>query len=188
MEIKLEPFGLEDIPRLIEWVSTAEFLMQWSGPYFTHPLDQRQLENYLNSVQKNPLNRAIFRVRELDQGQIIGHIELNNIDWRNMAASVSKVLIGPDDFRGLGIGQKMMAELLNYAFGNLKLHRVDLKVFDDNHSAIQCYQQNGFVIEGHLRDFRKFGDTYKSSFLMSILETDWYRQKEALVKKEVNNE
>jgi RimJ/RimL family protein N-acetyltransferase len=173
MEIKLEPFGLDDIPRLMEWVTTAEFLMQWSGPYFTHPLDERQLVKYMNSVQNEPLNRAIFRVKELDQDKIIGHIELNNIDWQNRAATVSKVLIGPDEFRGLGIGQKMVAALLEYAFGELKLHRVDLKVFDDNQSAIKCYKQIGFLIEGHLRDFRKFGDSYKSSFLMSILETDW---------------
>jgi RimJ/RimL family protein N-acetyltransferase len=183
MEIQLEPFKLEDIARLIKWVSTAEFLMQWSGPYFTHPLDQEQLVNYLNSVQKDPLNRAIFRVKELNQNQIIGHIELNHIDWQSRAATVSKVLIGPDEFRGLGIGQKMVAALLEFAFGDLKLHRIDLKVFDDNHSAIKCYQQNGFMIEGHLRDFRKFGDTYKSSFLMSILESDWKKQNELLVKK-----
>jgi RimJ/RimL family protein N-acetyltransferase len=127
-------------------------------------------------VQKDPLNRAIFRVKELDQNRIIGHVELNNIDWKNRAATVSKVLIGPDEFRGMGIGQKMISKLLEYAFGDLKLHRIDLKVFDDNHSAIKCYQQNGFMVEGHLRDFRKFGDTYKSSLLMSILESDWQKQ------------
>jgi RimJ/RimL family protein N-acetyltransferase len=173
MDIQLEPFESEDIPRLMSWIPSAEFLMQWSGPYFTYPLTREQIVCYLNSVEKSPLNRAIYRVREMDKGQIIGHIELNNIDWRNLAASVSKVLIGVPEMRGLGIGHKMMAALLDYAFGDLHLHRLELKVFDDNTSAITCYQQNGFFIEGHLRDYRLFRNSYKSSYLMSILESDW---------------
>ncbi len=188
MAIRLEPFEAGDIPRLIGWIPSADFLMQWSGPFFTYPLTEGQLRRYLQSVEKSPLNRAIFRVRYLDKDRIVGHIELNNVDWRNLAATVSKVLVGPADMRGLGIGHQMVAHLLDYAFGDLKLHRVELKVFDDNISAIECYRQNGFMIEGHLRDFRKFRESYKSSYLMSILESDWQKLKAQPVQEEKQNE
>lgn len=188
MNVRLETFEEEDIPRLMGWITSEDFLMQWSGPYFTYPLDEDQLRKYLLTVVKEPLNRAIFRVRYLEEDRIIGHIELNNIDWRNKAATLSKVLLGPEDLRGRGIGCEMVAALLDYAFGELKLHRIDLRVFDDNKSAIRCYEDNGFVIEGHLRDYRLFRNSYKSSYLMSILETNWFAGRKKLELEIQNNE
>lgn len=172
-DIQLEPFESDDIPRLISWIPSEEFMIQWSGHYFLYPITREQVEAYLKSVEKSPPNRAIFRAREMDHGQIIGHIELNNIDWRNNGAAMSKVLIGSKEMRGCGAGHQMVSRLLEYAFGELHLHRVELRVFDDNPSAIRCYEQNGFVIEGHLRDYRKVRYSYNSSYLMSILEPDW---------------
>jgi RimJ/RimL family protein N-acetyltransferase len=181
MDIKIEPFELEDIPRLLGWINSEEFMMQWSGPYFSYPLDASQLEDYVRSAQEKPVKRVIFRVRDLSQDRIVGHIELNNIDWRNLAASISKVLVGPEDLRGTGIGKQMVSLLLEYAFSELSLHRIDLKVFDDNYSAIRCYEENGFIKEGHLRDFRKVGSKYRSSYLMSILESEWRAKKENIL-------
>lgn len=155
--------------------------MQWSGPYFTFPLDATQLEDYVLSAREKPAKRAIFRARDLVQDRIVGHIELNNIDWRNLAASISKVLVGSEDLRGSGIGKQMVSLLLDYAFSDLSLHRIDLKVFDDNFSAIRCYEENGFIKEGHLRDFRMVGDKFRSSYLMSILESEWREKKENIL-------
>ncbi len=67
----------------------------------------------------------------------------------------------------------MVARLLDIAFGEMGLHRLELRVFDFNQAAIHCYEKNGFTIEGHLRDYRRVNGAYWSSYLMSILETDW---------------
>jgi RimJ/RimL family protein N-acetyltransferase len=172
-DIRLEPFGREDIDRLLAWIPDADFLMQWAGPFFTPPLDRPQLEAYLASAQVSEPPRMIFRAAR--GGEVVGHIELNNIDRRNRAASVSKVLVRAD-LRGQGIGAWMVRRLAGIAFDEQRLHRLSLYVFDWNAGAIRCYEKIGFQREGHLRDYRRVGDGYWSSVLMALLEDDWRKR------------
>jgi RimJ/RimL family protein N-acetyltransferase len=173
MPVSLLPFERADFNRLISWVPSAEFLMLWSGPFFTYPLDEAQLENYYLSGQSDPTLCKIFKGLDTTTNQIIGHIELNNIDWRNLSASISKVLVGVPSEQNKGYGAQMMHEMIVLAFDDLHLHRLELRVFDFNHPAIRCYQKVGFQIEGHLRDYRKVEDSYWSSYLMRLLEPEW---------------
>lgn len=152
-------------------------MVQWSGPFFTYPLDEPQLETYLQTSYQNPPPRRIYKAVDLERGDVVGHIELNNIDRRNNTATLSKVLVGDPQLRGHGIGTMMARCLLAVAFDEMHLHRIDLHVFDWNTAAVKSYQKIGFIIEGHLRDYRKVGDTYWSSYLMSILQSDWQIQK-----------
>jgi hypothetical protein len=43
-EIALRPFARADFARLIGWIPSPEFLVQWSGPIFAWPLDEAQSE------------------------------------------------------------------------------------------------------------------------------------------------
>ncbi|MEJ5200790.1 MAG: GNAT family protein [Anaerolineales bacterium] len=173
MSVELKPFDRSDFGRLIRWIPNAEAMMMWCGPFFTFPLDVKQLEEYYQSGLINPPLRKIFKAVDAKTHEVIGHIELNNIDWRNLSATVSKVLIGEANWRGQGYGTQMVQQLLRIAFDELRLHRVSLYVFDFNQPAIACYKKAGFEIEGYLRDYRKVGETYWSSYLMAILESDW---------------
>jgi RimJ/RimL family protein N-acetyltransferase len=172
MTIILLPFERADFSRLIGWVPTAEFLMLWSGPFFTYPLNEAQLEAYYQSAQSAPLSRCIYKAVDTTENQVVGHIELNNLDWHNLSATVSKVLVGLKSEHNKGYGTQMIQTLVEIAFDQYGLHRLELRVFDFNKPAIRCYQKVGFQIEGHLRDYRKVGDAYWSSYLMSLLESD----------------
>jgi len=46
MNITLKEFKQEDYQDLIKWSVSPEFLLQWAGPIFTHPLTIKQLDNY----------------------------------------------------------------------------------------------------------------------------------------------
>jgi len=173
MEIVLSPFTKEDFDRLISWVPTEEFLMVWSGPFFTFPLNDTQLNTYLDSSLGPSPIRKIYKAVDKGGGDVIGHIELNNIAYRNSSASISKVLVGLPQKRGGGIGTQMVRQLLPIAFNELKLHRLYLYVFDFNSPALSCYRKLGFHQEGHIRDFRKVGERYWSSYLMSLLDYEW---------------
>lgn len=171
--IRLEPFTRADFQRLIHWVTDEEFMVLWSGVFFTFPVDERQLEASLaGTFGDHPVRKTYKAVMNIDN-QVVGHIELNNIDYRNKAAMLSKVLVGEPKLRGKGVGEAMVNQLMRIAFEDLKLHRVDLRVFDFNHSAVNCYLRCGFQKEGLIRDFRKVGDQYWNSYIMSILEDEW---------------
>jgi RimJ/RimL family protein N-acetyltransferase len=173
MRIVLKPFDRLDFSRLIGWVKSPEFLLQWAGPIFEYPLDSAQLAEYINGAEGDSAKRRIFKALRIDTNEVVGHIELNDIDEKNKSAALCRVLIGKPSLRGKGIGTQMVARLLAIGFEHFRLHRIDLVVFDFNTAAINCYKRVGFTIEGHLRDARRFGDQYWSLYQMSILAPEW---------------
>ncbi|QEL68777.1 MULTISPECIES: GNAT family protein [unclassified Bacillus cereus group] len=166
--IKLESFKKSDFKQLINWINSEEFLIQWSGNAFTFPLDQQQLEKYIESA-----NTLAFKVVDEETSDVIGHISLGQIDNINKSARIGKVLVGNTKMRGRSIGKHMMKAVLHIAFDELKLHRVTLGVYDFNTSAISCYEKIGFVKEGLLRESKRVGETYWNLWEMSMLEYEW---------------
>ncbi len=85
------------------------------------------------------------------RGEVIGCGNINGFDLprRRHAVSIGLSVIAP--YQGMGIGDRMMAELLEHAEVRLGAERIELQVFADNDRAIRLYEKHGFVREGVLR-------------------------------------
>jgi RimJ/RimL family protein N-acetyltransferase len=178
--VELKYFERSDFKQLIDWIDSPEFLLQWGGPGFHYPLNEKLLEKYIEDANNDSSETLIYKVVvDKENGDVIGHISLGRIDRENKSARVGKVLVGDKNARGKGIGQLMIKEILKVAFDELQLHRVSLGVFDFNISAIACYENAGFIKEGLHRDSRKNGNEYWSLWEMSILENEWLEIKKA---------
>jgi RimJ/RimL family protein N-acetyltransferase len=171
VSIRLRSFVRADFDRLVAHAESPEFLYQWSGPLFTFPLDQAQLERYLLTAVGHPPTTRLFTAVD-DTGAPVGHIELTRIDRYNRCASVARVLVF-SGYRGQGVGREVLSQALRVGFGELELHRIELFVFDFNQAAVRAYQHAGMTIEGRLRDVRRVGNTFWSVYQMSILEEEW---------------
>src|SRR6185295_8053087 len=102
----------------------------------------------------------------------VGQIGFSRIWLKTAAAHVGPVIVAPG-LRGRGIGLSMMREILRLGFDELRLHRIELVVFDFNKPAIACYEKAGFRAEGLLRDIVRMGDTYWHWQAMSILAPEY---------------
>lgn len=142
--LRLQTFEQSDFDRVVEWVTDARFLMQWAGPVFTHPLDREQLEGYLAASSGGKPKRLIWKGFDDATNVVIGHIEIDKIDYERKNGALSRVLIGIPGLRGRGFGRALVSEALNLAFGGLNLDEITLAVFDFNHAAIGCYEACGF--------------------------------------------
>lgn len=162
--ITLEKFKEADFDRLICWVDSEESMIQFSGPIFDYPITHCQLDNYVNTE-----NRLVYKVIDTDFEEVIGHAELNNIDYKNMSARVCRILVGGKQHRNKGYGKAIINELVRVAFEDLNFHRLDLAVYDFNQQAIKCYKDFGIEIEGLFIDNKKVGDNYWSTYNMSII-------------------
>jgi RimJ/RimL family protein N-acetyltransferase len=147
-------------------------MIQFSGPIFRYPLDYEQLQAYLAGP-----NRLIYKVIDTENNNVIGHAELNNIDFKNESARICRVLIGNPEDRNKGYGKQIIKKLLQIGFDELKLHRIDLGVFEFNTSAIACYKSCGFVIEGLLKESYKIANQFVSGYNMAILAHEYERIK-----------
>ncbi len=170
--IKLEKFTKKDYNRLINWIDSEEIMVVFSGQIFDFPITKNQLDVYLNKP-----HRIVYKVIKTDSNKVIGHAELNNINLRSSNARICRVLIGDKKYRNKGLGGLIINELVRVGFSELKLHRLDLGVYDFNIQAIKCYKKCGFKIEGLLKDNMKFGKIFWSSYNMSKLNTKRYHQK-----------
>lgn len=166
--IKLEQFAEADFERLIAWVDNERLMYQFAGPIFTFPLTHAQLKAYTAND-----NRQVFKVIESSTGRVIGHAEINSIDFVNKSARLCRILIADSEDRSKGYGSAIIKTFLNIGFEKLKLHRIDLGVFEFNKSAIKCYQRCGFTKEGLLRDAFVIENEFYSVYNMSILSSEW---------------
>jgi RimJ/RimL family protein N-acetyltransferase len=176
IEIELQPFERSDFARLISWVTSEKEVLVWGGMIFHYPLDEFQLEKYLQAAETDQPARKIFKAVETLTNEAVGQIELDQIDRRNRSARISRVLVGEPSLRGKGIGSQMVRKVLQVGFNQLGLHRLFLGVFEFNKAAISCYEKVGFVKEGLLREAWRVGDEYWSYYIMSVLESEWRAQ------------
>ncbi|EFU38861.1 putative acetyltransferase [Paenibacillus vortex V453] len=107
-----------------------------------------------------------------DNDQVIGDVALQDIDHINRNANI-RIAIESVEHLGKGYGPEAIRLLLEYAFGLLNLHRIELQVFDYNERAIKAYEKVGFKREGVQRDALYYNHRYHDSIMMSILEDEY---------------
>ncbi len=73
-------------------------------------------------------------------------------------------------YSGQGVGSKMMAFVIDYAFNWLAAVRIELEVFTDNEKAIALYTKFGFEKEGVLRKASLRNGQYCDVMAMSIIK------------------
>lgn len=142
-------------------------LMVGGDPRTLPPLTTEEVEEWYKHFKSTPYSWII----EVD-GHCIGIAKLRGFDQDNRQARYSIGIFSPD-FRGKGYGTEATRLVLEYAFGDLALHRVDLRVLDFNKQAIACYEKCGFVREGLERESSWIGGRWQTDVMMSILEHEY---------------
>ncbi|MBN1700161.1 MAG: GNAT family N-acetyltransferase [Spirochaetales bacterium] len=103
-------------------------------------------------------NFLLLKVVLSSNDGVIGHCQFKRIDREKSRASIGRILINPEK-RGHGYGLQLINEMKNYTKLNLKLKKLDLRVFDFNHPAIGCYRKAGFIEIGindnHIPEFKE---------------------------------
>jgi ribosomal-protein-alanine N-acetyltransferase len=77
------------------------------------------------------------------------------------------------DLRGRGLGRQVTRLVLDWAFGELGLHRVELEVLASNQRAIRCYLACGFRQEGVRREAELYPDGWHDFIEMAVLESEY---------------
>lgn len=75
----------------------------------------------------------------------------------------------PTDW-GNGFGTETTRLVLDFAFHQLGLHRVDVRVLEYNERAIRCYEKCGFVREHIERESARVNGQWHNDLIMGILE------------------
>ncbi|MBE5867387.1 MAG: GNAT family N-acetyltransferase [Lachnospiraceae bacterium] len=98
----------------------------------------------------------------------VGSVYIRDID-RTHSKGEYGIFIGEDSARGRGIGTAAARLMIRYAFEELGLHRLFLRVLADNVQAISSYEKAGFQREAYLREDVFLDGKYQDVILMAII-------------------
>lgn len=125
------------------------------------------IDNWLNDK-----NRILFLVEHLDN--IVGYVTLSEIN-RQYETCVLHTTIGEKKFLLNKSCVQFMNNILNYAFKNLKLHRVTTYILSDNPKLIQTAKKYGWKHEGIMREFIKLNGQRLNCHIFRILKNEFER-------------
>lgn len=111
----------------------------------------------------------------LNDGTIIGDIDLHDIEWMNRSAELGIGII--KDQRGKGYGTEAMGLLIQYAFAAMGLDRVHANTMEHNFGCRKALENNGFIQEGVNRQAVYIGGRYCDRILYSILRNEWLQRR-----------
>jgi len=167
--INLRPLKKSDLGEIMKWINDLEVTKYLSS--FIYPVSRLEEEKYLekmmlkNDIQKN-------WVIETKDGQYIGQITLEHINWKNRNAELG-IVIGDKKKWGKGYGTEAIQMILGYGFHQMNLYNIYLWVFEYNHRGIRCYEKCGFKKDGALRQSHFYQGKYHNVLLMSILKNEF---------------
>lgn len=113
-----------------------------------------------------------FTICPLGEQRGIGNVSLRDVDRENGNAEMAIVIVDRA-FQGRGYGTDAVNCIVDFGFGELRLERIYLHVFDYNQRARRSYEKSGFQLEVTLRHARFHHGAHHDVHLMSMLRDEW---------------
>lgn len=183
-----------DAPALFDIFSNEKVMRYWSSLPWT---DESQAVAYIRRIHESFAAGALYQwgvarsvcgetgdsnvaSREADaqddagspgRARIIGTCTLAGIDLRNRRAEIGFIL--RHDCWGRGLMREAAGALLDFAFGEMNLHRIEADTDPRNTPSITLLEKLGFQREGLLRERWLVGDEVTDTVFYGLLAREW---------------
>jgi len=168
--LQLTALNQGDLSVIARWQQDATFL-RFFDALPAYPRDVSSLAEWLQERHKDK-SAFLFAIRQLGDDELIGFAEVDGILWAHQVGWLS-IAIGDPARWGQGYGTEAMRLLLDFAFGELNLYRVQLTVFSYNTRAIALYEKLGFRREGTYREYLRRDGVRHDMHLYGLLRSEW---------------
>lgn len=105
------------------------------------------------------------------ENEFVGSVYLRDIDRTHRKAEYG-IFIGEEKALSKGYGTQAAKLMIGYAFEELKLHKLMLRVLAGNDRAKRSYEKAGFVQEAYLRDEVYLEGRYRDVILMALINPE----------------
>jgi RimJ/RimL family protein N-acetyltransferase len=167
--VVLRPVEERDLALLARWRNAPENRRFFFSPFPINPGGQKKWYEGLLADR----SRVMFMVDSRD-GETVGVIGLDKIDWRNQEAEYGQILLDPAH-RDLGYAEEAASLMVQYAFDELNLHRLYSIIYAFNQGVIRWSHVAGFKTEGVLRQAAFTGGKFHDKVIVALLREEWER-------------
>lgn len=113
-------------------------------------------------------SNCLFLVAEVG-GDLVGQLTLEGAKRRNVRHTAVLGITIAAEWRGQGIGRRLIERAIEWARATGIVTRIELHVFARNRGAIRLYQQVGFEVEGARRQAVLRDGEYLDDLVMALL-------------------
>jgi RimJ/RimL family protein N-acetyltransferase len=172
-QVFLRPAERADIDLFVRWFSDAETTryLATRAP-FSHAMEEKWFEGMLERQGKEGYH---FVICLLADGRPIGTAGFHHVNQEDGNASFG-ISIGEKGEWSKGYGTDALRAICDFGFGQLRLERIELDVYELNRRAQRSYEKAGFVLEGTLRHAHYSGGRFHDVLRMSLLRGEWEQQ------------
>lgn len=167
-KVYLRPMEMADVEFSYRFCNNDTEMRRLTGTQ--NPFSRAQIEAYIQRQRQDDC-RASFGIACREDDNLVGEVVINDICRNNRSANL-RIAIA-DAHTGKGYGTEALQLMLDYGFGMLNLHRIELDVYSINERAAHVYEKVGFKREGVKRQNWYYGHKYYDSIMMSILEEEY---------------
>jgi ribosomal-protein-serine acetyltransferase len=159
----LEEADAEEVHALVEANRAA--LADWM-PWAAEQTFDRTA-NFIRGARERYERNDGFEAALVVDGRIVGCAGFPGVDWVARATSIGYWLA--EEHRGRGLMTRAVSALVDHAFGEWKLHRVEIRAAAENAASRAIPERLGFEREGILREAERVGDEYQNLIVYGLL-------------------
>jgi ribosomal-protein-alanine N-acetyltransferase len=166
--LTLRPLTAADAPDLYAMFADPEAMRYWSSGPWTDPA---QGDAYVAAGQAGDADGSMLRMGIEMEGALAGVANMYKFDKQNRRCDIGYMLARAS--WGKGVMQEALAALIEYAFEELDLHRIEADIDPRNHASARLLQSLHFIKEGHLRERWIVNGEICHSDIYGLLRSDW---------------
>ena len=160
MQLEISPPTIADASALFDFelANRAYFEARINA----RPVNYYNLETVRYSIEEAGQHRILgtgYQYLIKSSGEILGRINLSGVAKRYYNKAILGYRIG-EGHGGKGVGTRAVSLLLNEAFDQLGLWRIEAQVREENLGSVRVLEKNGFSIFGRSKQSMYFNDAW----------------------------
>lgn len=161
----------KDAEEIFQFVDRSRnYLREWLG-WVDDTQSVDDIRSYEEMCLKKFANNEGLSTAIIYKGQFVGKISINKIDWTLKKAEIGYYL--DEAFQGSGIMTRAAKGILDIAFIEYKLEKVEILAAVDNHKSRHIPERLGFKLEGINRQAEWLYDHYVDHAVYGLLAKEW---------------
>lgn len=155
----------EDVDPLLKWENNSD---NWEVSNTLVPFSKHTIELFVNSVQDIYANKQLRFMICLNNGEVIGCVDLFDLDPKHQRVGVG-ILIAEKPERGKGYAKEALEKIIDYSKNTLNLHQVYCNILSENTTSIGLFKSFGFEKIGSKKDWINSSGIYKDEEMYQLI-------------------
>ncbi len=168
--VRLRWLTAADVDALFDIYSDAAMMRYWSSPAMT---ERAEAEALLAKVHAGFAGKSAFQwgVERKDDGRLLGSCTLFYLHPANQRAEIGYALASA--YWKKGYMTEALTALLDYAFGPMRLRRLEADIDPRNENSMRIVGRLGFRQEGLLRERWNVAGEIQDTAFLGLLAREW---------------